>query len=137
MTQTRLAWNALVVALLVVGAGTAHAQQASQTFEDKYGPARSQAVIVALPTFGIGPAGSSTLDANVAEELTEAVQREMAVAQETRFEVVARTLNTGKVTWALVVRDAPRAVYDSFRAAFAEQLRTCLHSIPEGVDLRT
>lgn len=75
----------------VIGASTAHAQQAVQAFEDKYGPPRTSANIVQLPTFGIGPAGTTTLDANVAEELTEVIQREMAVAQEMRFEISARS----------------------------------------------
>lgn len=135
MIPTRFARNAVAVALLVIGASTAHAQQAVQAFEDKYGPARTPANMVQLPTFGIGPAGTTTLDANVAEELTEAIQREMAVAQETRFEISARPSTGGKVIWALVVRDTPRAVYDSFKAQFAEQLRTCLHSIPDDLGL--
>ncbi len=110
MISTRFARNAIAVAMLVIGARTAHAQQSVQAFEDKYGPARTPANMVQLPTFGIGPAGTSTLDADVAEELTEAIQREMAVAQETRFEISARPSTGGKVIWALVVRDTPRAV---------------------------
>jgi hypothetical protein len=135
MIPTRFARSALAVALLVIGASTAHAQQAVQAFEDKYGPPRTSANMVQLPTFGIGPAGTTTLDANVAEELTEVIQREMAVAQEMRFEISARPSTGGKVVWALVVRDTPRAVYDSFKAQFAEQLRMCLHSVPDNLDL--
>jgi hypothetical protein len=124
--------TALVAATLLTRANTAHAQQA---FEVKFVAARTTAgELVSLPTIGIVPANTVPLDSNVADELKEAVQRQLAAANETRFEVTTRA-NGAKLNWAFVVRNDPRSAHDAFTTQFQGQLLTCLHSLEDNVGL--
>ncbi len=133
MICTRSIWRAFAVALLVMGANTAHAQQ---LFEDKHVPARpSSTELVPLPTFGIVPLNTIPLDPNVADELTEAVNHQLILAQQTdRFEIVTRA-NGSKINWAFIVRNAPRAPHDAFTVQFTRQLVTCLRSLEDSAGL--
>jgi len=132
MTHTKLARSTLTVALLLTGSRTVHAQIA---FEDKYVAARLGAGDLSpLPAFGIRPVNGAPLDANLAEELTEAIQRQLDAAHETRVTVVTQ-LSGNKISWAFVVRNAPRAVHDAFTAQFTDQLLTCVHSLPDDANL--
>lgn len=124
--------TALVAATLLTGANIAHAQQA---FEVKFVAARTTVgELVSLPTLGIVPVNTVPLDSNVAEELTEAVQRQLTAAHETRFEVTTRA-NGVKFNWAFVVRNDPRSAHDAFTTQFQGQLLTCLHSLDDDVGL--
>ena len=122
--------SVFAVVLLLVGIRTAHAQQ---VFTYKFVSPRSGATdLVPLPTFGIVPAPASApspLDPDVATELTEAVQRQLAATQSTQFEVLTGAAPGGKTSWAFVVKNASRATFDTLTQQFTDQLLTCLHSL--------
>jgi hypothetical protein len=90
--------------------------------------------LVPLPTIGIVPVATAPLDANVAEELSEAIQRQLDASHDNRLEIITRTTGT-KVNWAFVVRNAPRTQHDAFTQQFTDQLLTCLHSLDDDVNL--
>lgn len=132
MNTITLTRGVLAVALFAAGAQTAHAQQA---FEEKYVSGRpTTGELVALPTVGMVPVGTVPLDADVATQLSEAMRKQLEVTGDNRFEVITRA-NGNKVSWAFVVRNAPRAMHDAFTADFTDQLITCLHSLEDDVEL--
>lgn len=132
MINARFVWGPLAVALLLVSVRTAHAQQA---FEEKYVAARANgSELVPLPTIGIVPVATAPLEANVAEELGEAIQRQLDASHDIRLEVVTRASGT-KVNWAFVARNAPRAQHDAFTQQFTDQLLTCVHSLEDDLPL--
>lgn len=132
MAMKQLIRSILSVALVLMGMTTAHAQQA---FENRYAAARPNGVdLVPLPTFGIVPVGAAPLDADVAAELTEAVQRQLDVAHTMLFEVLTRATGA-KISWAFVLRNAARPAFDTVTEQFTDQLLTCLHSLDDDVNL--
>ncbi len=134
MNTIALTRRVLAVAWILAGAQVAHAQPA-QAFEEKYVTGRAApGELVALPTVGIVPVDTVPLDADVATQLTEAMQRHLAAVQDNRFEVITRATGT-KVSWAFVVRNAPRAMHDAFTAKLTDQLITCLHSLENDVEI--
>jgi hypothetical protein len=111
---------------------TAHAQQA---FEEKYVAARANGTeLVPLPTIGIVPVATAPLDTNVAEELSEAIQRQLDTSHDTRLEVITRA-SGAKISWAFVARNAPRAQHDAFTQQFTDQLLACVHSLDNDLPL--
>ncbi|MBC7978100.1 MAG: hypothetical protein H7138_24215 [Myxococcales bacterium] len=134
MNTIALTRRVLAVAWILVGAHVAHAQPA-QAFEEKYVTGRAApGELVALPTVGIVPVDTVPLDADVATQLTEAMQKHLAAVQDNRFEVITRATGT-KVSWAFVVRNAPRAMHDAFTVKFTDQLVQCLHSLASDVEI--
>ena len=124
------------VALATVGANAAHAQQA---FETKYvapRPGTDPNELVPLPTLGIVPVGAAPLHADVAKQLSEAVQRGLDASTERRFEIQTRA-DGAQVRWALLVDTSPRTGLDALTATFTDHLVTCLHSLADDVDTAT
>lgn len=116
----------ICVAMLLAGSRLVHAQQA---FEIKFVAARpSQTELVPLPTIGVVPVGTVPLTPDVAAQLSEAVESELAAHQDNHFEVVTRT-SANAVNWAFVVRNAPRTAHDALVLPFTDQIITCLHSL--------
>jgi len=127
MSMKRRTRSLLSVALLLVGVSTAHAQQA---FENRYAAAQPNGLdLVPLPTFGIVPVGAAPLDAAVAAELSEVVQRELDATHTVLFEVLTRASGT-KVSWAFVVRNAarPHSTPSSPSSSRISCSPACIHS---------
>ncbi len=132
MNTIVLTRRALAVVLLLGSVTVANAQQA---FEEKYVSGRAVAgELVPLPTIGMVPVGTLPINAQVAVQLTEAMEKHLAAVQDNRFEVVSRPNGT-KVNWAFIVRNAPRAAHDALTPQLTDQLITCLHSLEDDVEL--
>ena len=132
MTRIRHTQSVLTFVMLLLGAATAHAQQA---FEDKYVPAAAGGSELApLPTIGIVPTGTAPLNPDVATQLTAAIQKQLEVAQDNRFEVLTRANGT-KVNWAFVVRNGARPAFDAFTEQFADQMQACMHSLADDLQV--
>src|SRR3954470_495227 len=99
MTRIR---SSLALAVVLVGVNTARAQQ---VFEEKFLVVQPDVTnLVPLPTLGIVPLGTLSIEPDLSAQLTEAMQNELGARQDGRFEVLTRQ-KAGQINWAFVVKN--------------------------------